>query len=205
MPPVWLLFAHFLQGFGQGLVALVEEAHGLHGQRAGFLVPGLAHFLGQTLQLSGVVGVVARHVAHQRQQPVRGGRLGGVTVVVLGVLMVVLVGVGMVVSLAALVGVGVGMGIGVLMCVLMAVGGVVAVVDMGMGVGVGVLVLVDVLLGAALLMVMLVVMIMVMVVMFVIVVVMMVLVIVDVLGVIVHCPVTSCRILYYMYIIPYPC
>jgi hypothetical protein len=64
---------------------------------------------------------------------------------------------------------------------------------MGMGVGVVVLVLVlvDVLvpLAAALGVLMVVVM-------FVIVVVMMVLVIVDVLGVIVHCPVTSCRILY---------
>ena len=150
--------AQLFQGFGQGLVPLVEEAHGLHGQLIGLLVAGGADLAGQLLQLPGVVGVVVGHVAHQRQQPVRrlalrGGVLMGVAVVMIVVVVVLMIVVMMVMLVVVIVAVAMLMAVLVIVGMLMVVAVLMIVrmmvilhmalfmlVGVDVGVGVGVLV-----------------------------------------------------------------
>ena len=62
------MFSNLLQRPGQCLVALVEEADGLHDRCVGFLVPGLLHLSSELGQLFRMVLVMPGHIVHQRME-----------------------------------------------------------------------------------------------------------------------------------------
>ena len=136
-------FGKLLQRLAEALVALVEETHSFHDQVVGFCGAGVLRLRGEAFQLTGVVGVVAGHILHQRVKLSHRLRGGSCVLMLVVMSVIVLVGMGRVVLMQVLVRMLVSLAVTVLVSVFMLMRvGVRGAVGMGMLVSVLVIMLV---------------------------------------------------------------